>query len=261
MKHLLVAMLIAAPGLAAAQALLDFRNDLAFEAATIQAAAERTYRARLQTLAADGRLDTNAQLLNRLRHLVERLQPAAQLERADAAGIAWEIHTCRRCGENASAMAGGKLLVGEEFIANLALTDDELAYMLAHEMAHVLAEHTREFATTARFFLGNGRNRDYWDIQNELDESFVENLRMAPLLAQQELEADYIGFVLGARSGFDPEAMPRMLRKLQRLQPADEAALPAFSYHPRESERLARALAMLETARRIRAIGLAPASY
>ena len=49
----------------------------------------------------------------------------------------------------------------------------------------MLAEHTREFATTARFFVGNGRNREYGDIQNELDESFVVNLRMAPVYAQK----------------------------------------------------------------------------
>ncbi|HTD91856.1 MAG TPA: M48 family metalloprotease, partial [Burkholderiales bacterium] len=150
------------------------------------------------------------------------------------------------------AMAGGKLLVGEEFIAKLELSDDELAYILAHEMAHVLAEHTREFATTARFFVGNGRNRDYWDIQNELDDSISVNLHMAPLYIQQELEADYMGYILGARSGFDPEAMPRMLRKLQ-IEPAAD-----FTMHPSEGQRLARALAMLEAARRIRDIGILP---
>jgi Zn-dependent protease with chaperone function len=255
MKHLLVLLLIAVPGLAPAQGLLDFRRDLAFEAGAIEAIAERAYRARLQTLAAADQLDTDTALLRRLRDLLARLQPAARRERPEAAAMAWELHTCSRCGENASAMAGGKLLVGEEFVTALAFSDDELAYLLAHEMGHVLAEHTREFATTARFFLGNGRNRDYWDIQNELDESIAENLRMAPLFAQQELEADYIGFVLGARSGFDPEAMPRMLRKLHPATPLEPELAPAFSFHPAAGDRQQRAQAMLETARRIRALG------
>jgi Zn-dependent protease with chaperone function len=246
MKHLFVAMLIAAPGLAGAQGLLDFRNDLAFDTITVESVAERTYRSRLRALSADGRLDVNVPLLARLRGLVAGLRVAAQFERPDAAAIVWEIHTCQRCDENASAMAGGRLLVGEEFIAGLALTDDELGYVLAHEMAHVLAEHTREFATTARFFVGNGRNRDYEDIQNELDESIGINLRMAPVYAQQEFEADYIGFVLGARSGFDPEAMPRMLLKLNTVNTS------AFALHPDAGARMQRVRAMLQTAQLIR---------
>ena len=214
MKRMLVAMLIAAPGHSGAQALLDFHNNFAFPAGAVEAVAERTYRARLWSLAEDGRLDVDAKLLGRLRRLVAGLDAAVRFEHPGAAAIAWEIHTCRRCGENAAAMAGGRLLIGEEFISELALTDDEVAYLLAHEMAHVLAEHTREFASVARYFVDHGRDRHYWDIQRELDESLAVNLRMSAVYVQQELEADYIGFILGARSGHEPEAMLRMLHKL-----------------------------------------------
>lgn len=247
-KHLLFTILIAVPGLAGGQPLLDFRNDLAFDAVTVEVVAEQAYRKRLRALAADGRLDKNPELLARLQALVLKLQPAIRYERPDAAAIDWEIHICRRCGENAAAMAGGKLLVGEEFIAEMAFTDDELGYVLAHEVAHVLAEHTREFATAARFFVDRGRHRRYEDIQNELDESFVVNLRMAPVYALQEFDADYIGYILGARSGFEPEAMPRMMRKLHAGSPA------GFSRHPDADERIRRVEAMLQAAHRIRAM-------
>src|SRR5262245_29551787 len=249
-KILLIAMLVLVPGFCAAQRVLEFRDDLAFEPATIEALAEHTYRARLQTLDAEGHLDADRQLRGRLYGLVIQIAEAARFERPESARIEWEIHTCRRCGENASAMAGGKLLVGEEFIAELAPTDDELGYMLAHEMGHVIAEHARESATTARFLLSNGRNRDFEDLRSELDESLVANLRLAPLYAQQELEADYIGFVLGARTGFDPEAMPRMLRKLR------SDAGSAFAMHPSDDERIRRVQTMLEMAQRIRTIGI-----
>ena len=250
MRVVLLAMMVIAPSFCTAQRLLDFRNDLAFEPATINALAERTYRARVQSLYAEGRLDANGELRGRLHELIMRIAEAARFERPESAMIEWEIHTCRRCGENASAMAGGKLLVGEEFIAELAPTDDELGYMLAHEMGHVIAEHARESATTARFLLGNGRSRDYEDLRSELDESLVANLRLAPLYAQQEFEADYIGLVLGARTGFDPEAMPRLLRKLR------SDAGSAFAMHPSEDERIRRVETMLEMARRIRSIGI-----
>lgn len=252
MKIVLIAMLLLVPGFCAGQRLLDFRNDLAFEPAAIEALAEHAYRARLQVLDREGRLDANAQLRVRLHGLVVRIAEAARFERPESARIEWEIHTCRSCGENASAMAGGKLLVGEEFVAELAPTDDELGYMLAHEMGHVIAEHARESATTARFLLGNGRNRDYEDLRSELDENLAANLRLAPLYAQQEFEADYIGFILGARTGFDPDAMPRMLRKL-----CSDAG-SGFALHPSDDERIRRAETMLDTARRIRSIGIPP---
>ena len=250
-RHLLLATLAIGPCLSASQALIEFRRDLAFDVGTIDGVAERAYRGHLRALAAANLLDVDTELLDRLRRLVERLRPAAAFERPDAVRTTWEVHTCRRCGENASSMAGGRMLVGEEFIGDLALTDNELGYILAHEMAHVLAEHVREFATTARFFVGNGPNRDYEDIQRELDDSYSVNLRMAPLVIQQEIEADFIGFVLGARAGFDPAGMPQMLRKL------NGGSVSALAMHPGERERLLRVNAMLETARRVHEVGLA----
>jgi predicted Zn-dependent protease len=247
MRTLLIAMLwFCAPAICGAQGLLEFRHDLAFDARTVEAVAERAYRARLGALATDGRLDANPQLLIRLHKLIAGLNAGVRRERPEAV-IAWEIHTCRRCDENASAMAGGKLLVAEEFVAAHSLTDDELAYVLAHEMAHVLAEHVREFATTARFFMGNGRNRDYEDIQNELDQSLSLLLQMSPVYIQQELEADYMGFILGARSGYDPDAMLRMLGKLGANRSS------SFAPHADNDERARRVGAMLQAVRRIQA--------
>ena len=250
MKRWLLILLLIAPGAAGAQRLLDFRNDLAFQASTVNAFAAHIYYDRIHRLAAAGKLDVDRDLLGRIRSLIARLRPAAVYERPAAARIKWEVHICRKCDENASAMAGGKLLVGEEFIKEIHPSDDELAYLLAHEMAHVIAEHTREFATTARYFVGMGLKRDYADIQHEVDESFGLQLRMAPLYKQQELEADYIGFILGARSGFDPKAMLSLLTKLH----SDGRSL--ISPHPSTAQRLKQARAMLETAERLRAQGL-----
>ena len=244
MTRWLVAFLLAAPPLAGAQ-LLDFRDDLAFRPDTVETLAERVYRERLGALEADGKLDSNRILLERIRRAVARLRPAIEYERSTAATIPWEAHLCRQCDENASAMAGGKLLIGEEFILTLALSDDELAYLLAHEMAHVLAEHTREFATDARYFVSNGLAREYEDLQQELDESIGLQVRMAFLSEQQELEADYMGFIFGARAGVEPGAMLSLLRKLR----SDSVSL--LVSHPSDERRSQQARAMLETARRI----------
>jgi Zn-dependent protease with chaperone function len=247
MKLFLAAALLIAPALALAQSVLDFRDDLAFSASEIDALAAQEYAARLATLARSGRLDRDPVMEERLRRIMKRLNAAAVYERPSAARLAWEIHTCSGCDETASAMAGGKLLVSIDFIAGNALTDDELAYLLAHEMAHVLAEHTREFSTIARFFLGNGLKRGYDDIHQELAENLPVLLRMGPDNVQQELEADYIGMVLGARAGFAPEAMLSLLDKLRTGE------RPLFGTHPSDAQRMRHARAMLETGRRLAA--------
>ena len=255
MRRWLAVFLTIVPALTVAQPLLEFRNDLAFQASTVDTFAAHVYHDRIQRLAAAGRLDGDHALLRRIRDLIARLRPAAEYERPSAKRIAWEVHVCRRCDENASAMAGGKLLVGEEFINGLDPSDAELAYLLAHEMAHVIAEHTREFATTARYFVGMGLKRDYADIQHELDESFGLQLRMAPLYRQQELEADYIGFILGARSGFEPGAMLSLLHKLHSDAPS------MMDPHPSAQRRLQQAQTMLEAAVRLRARGMPGAEF
>ena len=57
MKRLLMFMLVARPAIACVQGLLNFGGELAFVRGTVNAMAERTYRARIQGLAADGSLD------------------------------------------------------------------------------------------------------------------------------------------------------------------------------------------------------------
>lgn len=250
MKRWLAVFLMIVPGLAGAQPVLDFRNDLAFQSTTVNSFAAHIYRERLSKLKAAGKLDVDQALLKGLRGIIERLRPAAEYERPAAAALSWEVHICRQCYENASAMAGGKLLVSEEFIAQIKPTDDELAYLLAHEMGHVLAEHTREFATSARYFVGMGLKRDYSDIQHEIDESFSLQLRMAPLYKQQEMEADYIGFVLGAHAGFEPHAMLSLLHKLNM----DGASI--LDAHPSTKQRLKQARAVLPAALRLYARGI-----
>ena len=250
MRRTLTILLAMMPMLGTAGPVLEFRNDLAFKSSAVNSFAAQTYQKRISALQADGKLDRNPALLARLRHLIDRLKPAAAYERPAAVALQWEIHVCSDCNENASAMAGGKILVGEDFITQSNLTDDELAYLLAHEMGHVLAEHTREFATTARYFVGMGLKRDYSDIQHEIDESLSLMLRLEPLYKQQEMEADYIALILGARARFRPEAMISLLHKL------DTGGKSMFDVHPGSAMRIRHAETVLPAAHRLYDLGI-----
>ena len=142
--------------------------------------AEPNYRARIQGLAAGGLLDIEPTLFSRLRAQVNELKHAARFEHPDIALIAWEICNCRHCNENTSFVSGGRFLISEDFIADLALTHDETAYLLAHKMVHVPARHACTFATAARLFVSNDGIRNDEDIQGNIDESIAVNLKMAP---------------------------------------------------------------------------------
>jgi predicted Zn-dependent protease len=243
MRQWLLVVLLTVPGFSGAQPLLEFPDDFAFSRAEVNSVGVTTYGARLRTLRLAGRLDPDPALKARLQRILPRLLEAAAVEKPSSALLAWEVHACGRCDENASAQPGGKLLVSADFVTRYQLTDDELAYLLAHEVGHVLAEHTREFATAARYFLDNGLNRSYGDIQQELGENLPALLRMEPMIEQQEREADYIGFFVGARAGFDPEAMLSLLLKM------GPKASGVLETHPSQGERRRRAWDMLEAAR------------
>jgi predicted Zn-dependent protease len=247
MKFAVAVLLLAVSGVAAGQRVLEFRDDLRFSGAEVDGIAARAFGARLRSLEGAGRLDPDPTLKARLQALFPRLLRAAVYERPATARLAWEIHSCSDCDENAMAMPGGKLLVSADFIARLALTDDELAYLLAHEMAHVVAEHSREFATAARYFADNGLARSYADLQAELGENLPLLLRMSAVSAQQELDADYVGFILGAHAGFRPEAMPSLLEKLH------SGGTSVLASHPTDARRMKQARDMLEAARRLAA--------
>jgi predicted Zn-dependent protease len=243
MKGLAALVLAVWPALAQAQ-LFEFRRDLAFSEQEVVRASEAGYRQRLDALRAAAALDRDRSLAARADAILARLVRAAEVERTGAGQLAWELHLSDSPGDNAAAMAGGKLLVSAPFVRSLALDDDELACLLAHEVAHVVAEHARESATAALAFVPKRRYRSYADVQDELDASLSLALKLQHVQAAQELEADFIGIVLAARAGYDPAAMLSLLRKLGE---EDEPAI--VRTHAPASERLAQARRTLPIAR------------
>jgi predicted Zn-dependent protease len=246
MKWIAALVLTLLPVLASAQ-LFDFRRDLAFSEQEVVRASEATYRARIETLRGAGALDHDPTLASRIQAILVRLVSAAEAERPGTARLPWEIHISDAPGDNATAMAGGKLLVSAPFVRSLELDDDELACVLAHEVAHVVAEHARESATAALAFVPKRHYRSYVDVQDELDSSFSLALKLQHVQAAQELEADFIGVVLAARAGYEPAAMLSLLQKLGE----DDGASVVRTHAP-ASERLAQARRTLPIARRVR---------
>jgi len=182
----------------------------------VQAAAAAAYQRELKLLASQQQLDTDPQLLMRLRTISASLIAQAIRLKPEAANWPWEIHVTSNSDIEAYAMAGGKLLVGSTFVNANHFSDAELSVLLAHEISHVIAEHVREQVSLAASFNPPPPNRTVQvdEVINDMDSDISVYLRLQPLSRLQELEADDIGIELAARAGTPPASIDAFYRKI-----------------------------------------------
>lgn len=148
---------------------------------------------------------------------------------------------------NAFALPSGNLYVTRGLIA-LANDTSELASVLSHEMAHVIASHAAMREDRARQVALVGRVFDNFGADPDMHALALakSKIALATFSRSQELEADGIGVGIAARAGYDPFGAVRFLSSLGRqagLRPANQGAgdtrMPDFlSSHPATPERV-----------------------
>lgn len=202
--------------------------------------AEKAYQQVLADARKKNQLNRDAAQLARVKRIADRLIPVTSAFRNDAPGWKWEVNVITSDEVNAWCMPGGKIAVYTGLIDKLKITDDEMAAVMGHEIAHALREHGRERASHAALqgtvlnigaaLLGIGSAGV--DISSLiLDVTF--NL---PNSRQDETEADRIGVELSARGGFDPHAAVGLWQKMSQLGGAKG---PQFlSTHPSPDNRI-----------------------
>lgn len=163
---------------------------------------------------------------------------------ADLPGAAWEFVVFESPQANAFALPGGKVGVYSGLLA-LAESDDELAVVVGHEIAHVTARHGAERMSQALAAAVGGavvgvatedsRNRDLWRIGYGVGAT----LGTLAYSRVHESEADFIGLKYAARAGYDPRAAVTFWRKMAA---AARGPRPPkwLSTHPPEEDRIAR---------------------
>ena len=206
--------------------------------------------AKLRTESAQkGVLNTDAALLRRMRAIASRIEPQTGVFRRDAPGWKWEVNVTTSDELNAFCMPGGKIMVYSGLVNKLRLSDDEIAVVMGHEIAHALREHARErvsqaMAAQAAIGLGAavfGAGQSAADLAN----TGYEALLATKFSRTQESEADRIGLELSARAGYDPRAGVSVWQKMMSASEGSSQSLPFLSTHPTEASRMDEMKALL----------------
>jgi len=181
---------------------------------------EQAYAQLMSQAQAEGTLNADPALTRRVRAIAERLVPATAAFRADAPGWPWEVNVIRSEQLNAWCMPGGKIAFYSGLITRLSLTDDEIAAIMGHEIAHALREHARERASeqqAAGLVLGVGAALlGVGQVGSELSQMAYHVAVGMPNSRAHETEADRIGVELAARAGFDPRAAVTLWQKMSK---------------------------------------------
>lgn len=156
------------------------------------------------------------------------------------AGMAWEFTLFSDDSPNAFALPGGKVGVNTGLFT-VAQSDAQLAAVLGHEIAHVMAQHSAERMSrdiVTQLGLGVLGTATGSQAVVDLAASGAQLGIGLPFSRDQESEADIIGLEYMARAGYDPRAAVDLWRNFAQV--GGERPATFLSTHPSPENRIAR---------------------
>jgi len=187
--------------------------------------------------------ERNPQLI-RLRAIAKRLIPFTARWNPDSANWKWEVNLLNSPTVNAFCMPGGRIAFYNGILTKLNLTDDEVAMVMGHEIAHALREHAREQAgkntiTSVGTRILGAVGSAYFGVDPRLGDAAAGMVAQGAALSfsrGDESEADLVGLDLAARAGYDPRAGIALWQKMSAVNKSQP--LPFLSTHPSGSKRI-----------------------
>jgi predicted Zn-dependent protease len=140
---------------------------------------------------------------DRVARVFARLIVEARTQTARSATLAWSLSVVRLPDVEALAMPGGQVVISEMFVDRSLDTDEKLAFVLAHEVAHSILEHERQALTFARLLLPRQITRNVQDMYAELEFNLSLSRALEPVIQQGEYEADELGLLLASAAGYE----------------------------------------------------------
>ena len=187
-------------------------------------------------------LITSGPQYERLKTIANRLIPQTAVFRDDTHAWNWGLQLIDSPMVNATCAPGGRITFYSGIINKLNLTDNEIAAIMGHEIAHAVREHGRErvsqalaqnvFSNVALATAGPGSAKSI-DAANQI----MQYVLVLPNSRQNEKEADAIGVEIAARGGYDPRAAITLWEKMSKESKGKNP--PEFlSTHPSNQNRI-----------------------
>ena len=163
---------------------------------------------------------------------------------SDIKNYAWEFSLVANTEVNAFCMPGGKIVVYEGLM-KMVSSEDELAVVIGHEVAHAVAKHSNErmsqqiLAQYGSNVLNSALANKSAAVQSVAGQVFGLGAQygvMLPFSRKQENEADYMGMVLMSMAGYNPDMA---LTFWQKMSAGGGASVPELlSTHPSDETRI-----------------------
>jgi predicted Zn-dependent protease len=209
--------------------------------------AAQSYSQQKNEAASKGALNKDPVLTHRVREIAERITPVTAIFRKDAPRWEWEVNVVTSKELNAFCMPGGKIIFYSGIIERLKLSDDEIAVIMGHEVAHALREHSREQASqalAAKTAMSVGASLfGLPGFSADLANMAYESLVATSFSRSDESEADRIGIELAARAGYDPRSGVTLWQKMSAQGGRTRSEFT--STHPAEATRIKQIEALL----------------
>ena len=185
---------------------------------------------------------------DRLKAISNRLIQQTSVFRDDTRQWSWQLTLINAPILNATCAPGGKITFYTGLIEQLNLTDDEIAAIMGHEIAHALREHGRErlsqaMAQNAVTNIAMAAAGSYGSAISAANQA-AQYILVLPNSRQNESEADAIGLELAARAGYNPQAAISVWKKM--IKATDGKTSPEFlSTHPSGETRIEQLSALM----------------
>ena len=208
----------------------------------VEASSKQAYSQMMAEAQKKNALDRDAAQVARIKNIIGRLIPQTAVFRPDAPKWQWEAHVISLDEVNAWCMPGGKMAVYTGLIQKLQITDDELAAVMGHEIAHALREHARERVSRqmgTQMAVGiAGALFGIGDLGQGLGNMVADVTLNLPNSRLHETEADRIGVELAARAGYDPRAAIQLGEKMAKVSSGGGQPPKWLSTHPSHEDRI-----------------------
>ncbi|MGP1519368.1 MAG: M48 family metallopeptidase [Haemophilus parainfluenzae] len=214
------------------------------DSASINQEAASSYTQEMGNMRAHGVIDTSSKTAKRVHAVFNKMVPYADQANETGQQFNWQINVIKSKELNAWAMPGGKMAFYTGLVDTLQLNDNEIAVVMGHEMAHALKEHGKakaNFGTISAIAGAVGGTAlsavvgaDMTDLVTLTKDFALDK----PYSRSAETEADEVGLMLMARSGYNPQVAPGLWQKMAKASGGSQGVLDVLaSTHPSDASR------------------------